>query len=87
MVGRHRRISVPTQRGRRPLLVTDAHTGGEHVMDEAASPSTGRYVAMCGDSGPVASLVTPALWRCVRCAHASTAEADVGQDRDLRGVR
>jgi len=68
--GRHARTGGARTETARAVLVTDARTGGAHlVTDEAAVAGrrVGRYVAACGAEVLAASLTTPERHYCVRC--------------------
>ncbi|MGH3844008.1 MAG: hypothetical protein ACRDS0_21565 [Pseudonocardiaceae bacterium] len=74
MAGKHRRrpahIPVPAQRRPRPIGITDANTGIEHLMsDEVAAQRRrlGSYLALCGTQVLAASLVAPGRGHCPVC--------------------
>lgn len=79
MAGRHRassprrhsaHVTIPAQRGPRPVLIADARTQVAHlVTDEsfAAHRHSGRYLAVCGARVLAASLTAPDRGRCGAC--------------------
>lgn len=78
MAGRHRaasgrpawQVTIPAQRGPRPVGIADARDQIEHlVTDEsfAEHRHSGRYLAVCGARVLAASLAEPDLGRCQSC--------------------